>query len=398
MLVRPGLPQEAAAQSAPVGQLTSAINGFGIDMLRASITSEAATTNTIVSPLSVHAALSMTANGASGETGEQMAGVLGTDSMGAAETNRQWAALLAALGQRSTRQTLDIANSLWAQEGIAFKRPFLDADRKFFGAQVSTLDLHNADAPRAINAWVSKNTRGMIPSIIEQVPEEAILYLVNAVYFNGRWVHPFTPDDTHKKPFTRADGSPVQVEMMNTKRRMPYSKTAVLQATALPYQGGDTAFYVLLPEPGVKMDAAIASLEGTGLSDLREEMRSAGETEVVLGLPKLDAEFSTELKASLSALGMPRAFDATDAQFSKMASLDATIYISRVLHKTKIKVDEEGTEAAAATAVGVATGGMDAAPRIEPPRIICDRPYLFAVVDEKSGAMLFLGVVNDPRD
>jgi serpin B len=182
--------------------------------------------------------------------------------------------------------------------------------------------------------------------------------------------------------------------MMNAEQQLPYAENATLQATKLTYKGDDSAFYVLLPKPGVSFAAAMASLDGTGFSELRRRMTSQGTTQVALGLPKLDADFSTELSTPLKAMGMPLAFDPERGQFSGMASLPNPIYISRVLHKTKVKVDEKGTVAAAATVVEMGAGAS--APLPSGPQIICDRPYLFSIVDEKSGAMLFLGVVNDP--
>lgn len=149
-----------------------------------------------------------------------------------------------------------------------------------------------------------------------------------------------------------------------------------------------------LTRQGVSLDAAMASLKGTGFADLRATMTSRGTTEVILGLPKLDADLSANLNKPLATMGMPRAFDQKRAEFSDMAELGVPIYIGDVLHKTKVKVDEKGTVAAAATVVGMKAGS--AAPAAEPPRIICDRPYAFAIVDEKSGAILFLGAVNDP--
>jgi serpin B len=305
------------------------------------------------------------------------------------------ASLLGGLASRGSDQTLEIANSVWARKGIALKKSFIETDRDYFGAQVSTLDFAKDDVAGAINGWVSKNTHGMITSMVDQPPANAILYLANAVYFKGDWVTPFPHEGTRQEPFTRADGLTVDVDMMNTAERMPYFESETLQATRLPYKGSATAYYVMLPKPGSSLDAAMESLKGTGFAELRGAMTSRGATEVVLGLPKLDAESSADLREPLATMGMPRAFDQKLAEFSDMADPGMPIYIGDVLHKTKVKVDEEGTTAAAATVVGMVAGA--AARFTEPPRIICDRPYAFAIVDEKSGVMLFLGAVNDPR-
>lgn len=386
LLVPFGQPLRADPKSNQSGQLIGAINDFGLALVKATPTGT--DENVIVSPASVHAALSMTVNGANGETAQQMRAVLHTGSMIPVDTNRQWASLLVGLASRSPDQTLDIANGLWARKGIAFKEPFVDADRDYFGAQVSTLDFARDDVAGAINGWVSKSTHGMIARMVDEVPDNEILYLANAVYFRGDWVTPFPHYATRKEPFTRPDGSKVDVDMMNTTDQMSYAENATLQATRLPYKGKATAYYVMLPKQGVSLDAALASMAGTGFANLRNAMTSRGTTEVVLGLPKLDADFSASLKKPLAAMGMQRAFDHERAEFSDMAELGVPIYIGDVLHKTKVKVDETGTVAAAATVVGMMAGS--AAPVAEPARIVCDRPYAFAIVDEKSGAMLFL--------
>ena len=394
-LVPAGLPRSVAPVSS--AGLTTAIDNFGLDLLKAtSASAESKGGNVIVSPLSVHAALSMTANGATDETAKQMRAVLHTDAMDPVEANKQWAALFAGLAARSPEQTLEIANSLWARKGIAFKQPFLDADRDHFGAQVSTLDFAKDDVAAAINAWVSRNTHNMITKMVDQVPSDAVMYLANAVYFKGDWDDPFTHEGTRDQAFTRADGSHVNTAMMHKQQGLPYAVNGALQATQLDYKGLDASFVVMLPRPGVSTDAALASLEATGFSDLVHALASPDTTEVVLALPKLDTDFGVSLSKPLAAMGMPRAFDANHADFTGIADLgpDARVYIGDVLHKTKVKVDEKGTEAAAATVVEMT--GTAAAPVAEPPQIICDRPYLFAIVDQKTGVMLFLGVVNDP--
>ncbi|PKQ15718.1 MAG: hypothetical protein CVT67_08350 [Actinobacteria bacterium HGW-Actinobacteria-7] len=391
-LVPSGQPLKADAQIQSTEPLTGAINEFGLDLLKACVAANETSGNVIVSPVSVHAALSMTVNGAKGETKQQMRGVLHTDSMSAKEANQQWASLLSALAERQPDQTLAIANSLWARQSVAFKKRFIDTDRDYFGAQVSTLDFANDDVAGAINGWVAKNTHGMITRIVEEVPSDTILYLANAVYFKGDWITPFEHESTYKQDFMRADGAKVEVDMMHATRPMPYAQNAAVQGTRLAYEGNDTGFYILLPKPGVDVDAAMDSLGASGLSDLRKGMRSEGVTEVVLGLPKIDVDLTARLEKELDAMGMSRAFDPDNAQFSGVA--DQQISIGEVRHKTRVTVDEKGTEAAAATIVGLRWLGVEESP--PKPRIVCDRPYLFAIVDEQSGAMLFLGVVNDP--
>jgi serpin B len=392
-VVPAGKPAQTSA--AVVGEaLPRAIDDFGLDLLKRTAASGNANGNVIVSPLSVHAALSMTANGAVGDTAQQMRTVLRTASMGQSDANAQWAALLGGLATRSTEQELDVANALFANKSVVFKEPFLSADRDYFGAQVSALDFAKDDVPGVINGWVSKNTKGMIPKIMDTADPNAILYLANAVYFKGDWVAPFKHESTSRDPFTRADGTKVDVDMMHMSGTLPYAENGSLVATKLLYKGLDASFYVMLPRPGVSLDAARASLEGTGFSELRAGLAKPDPAEVILALPKLNTSFGTNLNQPLIDMGMPKAFDDKQADFSGMASLDVPIWIGRVLHRTKVIVDEKGTEAAAATVVEMTAGS--AMPVAAPQQIICDRPYLFAIVDEKTGTMLFVGEVGDP--
>jgi len=242
---------------------------------------------------------------------------------------------------------------------------------------------------------VSKNTKAMIPKILDSADPNAILYLANAVYFKADWVSPFRHEATSKDKFTRADSTTVDVDMMHTSEWLPYAENGTMLATRLLYKGLDASFYVMLPRPGVSLDAARASLQGTGFSALRAQLMDPNQREVVLSLPKVNTEFGTTLNQPLIDMGMPKAFDSNQADFSPMAGLDVPIWIGRVLHRTKVIVDEKGTEAAAATVVEM-TAGAATPGEVQIPEIICDRPYLFAIVDEKTGTMLFVGEVGDP--
>jgi serpin B len=235
----------------------------------------------------------------------------------------------------------------------------------------------------------------MIERAVDSVPPDAILYVVNAAYFRGDWHDPFVHEATRDEAFTLADGSKTEVQMMRAEMSGPYTQNDALQMTRLAYEGERTSFYVMLPKPGVGTEAARASLAGGGFSALRAELDSMEATDVVLGLPKLDTESPIDLKQALSDMGMPLAFDALRADFSGIATTTAPVFIRDIAHVAKIKVDEKGTEAAAATVV--TPGATASAVDTLPPEMICDRPYLFTIVDEPTGAMLFLGVVNDPN-
>lgn len=393
-LVASGVPLQTS-EGTPENRekLSLAINDFGLDLLRTLTTDSGK--NAVLSPVSIHAALSMTMNGAVGETAEQMRRVLHIDGMAATETNDTWADLLVRLEKDNTAQTLEIGNSLWARQGIAFKQTFIATDRDSFGAQLATLDFAAQDAAEAINRWVSTSTHGRIATIVDKTPSNAILYLANTVYLKADWANPFEKKATAAMPFHRKDGAAIDVQMMRQGELMPYAENATVQATTLPYKGDKSEFHVLLPKPGITVEAALADLNGAGFKVLRDALTSARMAHVNLGLPRLDSEYSARLRNSLMELGMARPFDDHSAQFTAMADFSAPIFISDVAHKTRIKITEEGTEAIAATLV---MEGAGAAPPGDDPvhDLICDHPYLFAIVDHASGAMLFLGVVNDP--
>lgn len=386
-----GVPFKSDTNVKPDAALSTAIDDFGLDLVKA--TSTDPRSNAIVSPASVHAALSMTLNGAEGETAAQMRHVLHLDAMSAARSSQAWASLLGRLEGGSGQQRLDIAHSLWARKGVTFKKAFAEADRDYFGAEITTLDFAKDDVPGAINGWVSDNTHGMITKMVDQVPPNAILCLANAVYFKGEWVSPFDPEHTHTSSFVREDSSTVDVDMMYDTRSMPYTENAAFQSTKLAYKGGDTAFYVILPKPGVTTGAVLDTLKGEGFTRLRRATAADAPGKVTLALPRLDTGFSADLAKRLADLGMPLAFDDRKAQFSGIADLQVPIYVGRALHTAKVKVGEKGTEAAAATGMMSMAAGIAS---VEPAEIICDRPYIFAIVHEASGAMVFLGVVNDP--
>jgi serpin B len=374
-------------------KLAQAINGFGFELLSA--TAREATGNPVVSPASVHAALSMTANGATDETLEEMRRTLKVDEMSAEDANGAWQRLITKLtATTDASQTLEVANALIGRKGVEFKRPFLDANQRSFGARLSAMDFENDNVTGEVNRWVSDKTHGMIPRMLDRVESGAVLYLLNAVYFKGDWAEPFKRDTTLIREFAQADGSRVEVPMMSAGRDLPYYATEEYQATRLAYKGDRSDCFVILPQAGVGTTATLDALKRGGFQKMRQSLASTQPVEVVLGLPKLDSRFGAELSEPLKAMGMLRAFDTGNAQLGATADMgDWRLYIDAVDHKTVVKVDEEGTEAAAATNAKDYTSFMEGDPM---PEIICNHPYIFAIVDRESGAMLFLGVVNDP--
>lgn len=372
----------------PTG-LVSAIDGLGLDLLRQSDRTQ--TPNTIVSPLSVHALLSLTANGGSGDTSAEMRDALGIGSIGDG-ANAQWAGLLREIASRGSHQTIDVANALWADKGMAFKPTFLGTNQGFYGAELSNIDFGGDNAIGTVNAWFASKTHGTITHVLDSASPDTTLLLTSGAYSKGQWAEPFDRALSAPHPFAVRGGKSVTMPMMFATRRLPYVDGAGFSATKLMYAGNKSALYVLLPDSGRSVESLINSLDAKALGEVRRKLKDAKLVGVEVGLPRLDTGYSVSLGPALQALGMKQAFDAKSARFDAMA--DTQLSIATVAHKTRLKLNEDGTQANMATRVGSPTPGK----RVPAGRsLICDRPFLIAIVDEPTGALLFLGEIQDPR-
>jgi serine protease inhibitor len=391
-------PRTGDAAKAVHSPLARPQTAFGFELLRRTRTADSG--NVLVSPVSVSAALAMTANGANGRTRSEMERVLGIDALGRDGSNAAYANLLRALNAQH-EATLTVADSLWADSSLAANEDFLARDRDFFGAQLTRIPF--ADKARmaaTVNEWVSTRTHGKIPDLLDPstVDPATVMELVDAVYFKGVWADPFHAQLTQPRAFGLRGYSPpadartavfksVMVPTMQRTGEMPYLETPQFQAVELPYKG-KLSMYVFLPAEGSSLAAFEASLTPQAWSDWMSRFSAE---EGTLELPKFTLRAKSELSKPLSAMGMPTAFD-PKADFTGIAK--EGLRISRIDHSVYVSVDETGTEAAAATAVGMM--GMSAAPS-RPFEMSVDRPFFFAIVDKPSGAPLFFGSVTDPR-
>ncbi len=349
--------------------------------------------NVFISPISAQLALSMVYNGAAGETRRAMAKALGvdTDSLGA--FNRGNAALIRHLAA-SRDVTLEIANSLWGKSDVPFTPAFLDRVRSNYQAEVASLDLGSPEAMKRINNWVSARTHKRIPSILDQ-PSGGVLVLLNAVYFKGKWRKQFEKRATTDRPFHLASGVTVQRPTMVNTSWYDYGRDRNYQALRLQYKGDGQSMYVLLPDSGVPVSALYAQL-GSSASARWHDMSSV---EVNLMLPRFTLEYGVDLMASLTELGMGVALDPQRADFSGMVTAEylagQRLFISGAVQKTFVDVNEEGTEAAAATKVTM--GATAVAPQYRPRDFVVDRPFLVVIRDDATGAVLFVGRIMDPH-
>lgn len=347
-----------------------------------------ATSNVFCSPFSVMLCLMMVWEGATGETREAMAKAL--EIMEDPEGCQRF--LQAALAISSPGLELAVANSLWCDEQARILPAFLTLAREKYAAEVVSLPLQSPETVPRINAWVADKTRGKIGSIVDSLTPLALLVALNAIYFKGLWKAPFEKSLTREEQFF-APGNSIKVPLMRRSGYYPYHEESTFQAVRLPYQGDRVGMYIFLPS---KMSGLPAFLRTLTAAEWSRWMWTFAKTEGLVGLPRFRFEHSVELVSILANLGMAEAFDPERAQFGGMALPPPPIYIGQVIHRALVEVNEEGTEAAAVT---MGTLSLSAAMRSPTPRkfqMILDRPFFFAIRDDHSNMLLFMGAVNNP--
>ncbi len=345
--------------------------------------------NLFLSPYSVSAALSMTYAGARGLTAEEMARVLHVPG-DAERWHEAFGSLQTDLGRSRDGYTISIANRLWGQQGQKFRASFLDVTHEEYGAELSQLDFSVPERARMIiNAWVAEQTQQKIQELLAQgtIDDSTRLVLTNAIYFKGTWLTQFDPERTTDAPFYVIPERPVTVPMMHRKGRFAYGEFEGLKVLEMPYSGNEMTMVLLLP------------LETDGLAELERKLTddnlgqwigSLNELEVQVAVPRFTVSSKLDLAALLTSMGMASAFDPRSADFSGMTG-GRELFISAAVHQAYVEVNEEGTEAAAAT--GIVMGLTSARPG---PSFIADHPFLFLIRDRASGAVLFLGRLQDP--
>jgi len=374
----------------PAPELALRDNRLGLRVF-SSLTSALPGENVFISPLSIALALQMTMHGAAGPTYDAMAGALGVANLERVDVAAGNLALRDELVSADKKVRLEIANSLWLRKSAKLNQTYVDDCGKYYQAAVTALDFAGPDAVSTINQWVGKHTGGKIEQVVSQLLPDEILVLVNAIYFKGSWAEAFDPALTAPRDFYLASGSAASRQMMRRDAEFTYKSDELIQAVALPYGGGRMSMYVFLPR------------ERDGFAKLMERVEPENPGALFDGfvpkkgevvLPRFKLEFEQSLKKTLTMLGMGPAFE-PGADFSGMVSPPTTVAISDVLHKTFVEVNEEGTEAAAVTAVKMYATAMPR--KDERFSMVCDHPFLCAVRDDMTGSILFLGAVFDPK-
>ncbi len=375
----------AAPEQAPVADpaVVNADNAFGLKLFK--VLRDGGAENAAISPLSVALALQMVFNGARGPTRHAMAAALQLNGLAAENLDTANQALQASLASTGPQIQMTIANSLWLRHGgREVAPPFTQAAREHYAAQIGDLD----GVPGNVNAWINQKTQGLIPQLLPAKDySNAVALIANAIYFKGAWTSPFDPHATAPALFT-SGGTRVNCSMMKRRERVLYLEAADFRAIQLPY-GAERrlSMMILLPNDAHSVAAVAAEATPEHLAEWLNHFRS---TTVSISLPRFKVSTRTSLPAALKALGMGAAFDPSHADFSGIAP---GVYLSDVEHAVLVQVDESGTTAAAAT--GALT--MSVSAELTPPiAFTVDHPFLFAIRDQASGALLFVGTVANP--
>lgn len=372
-------------------EMVKAINTFTFDLFKEIVAKEGFE-NVFISPFSVSYALGMTYNGARGSTAEAMADVLGYDDLDNQTINETYKNIMTRMLSLDPEVILEIANSIWYRNSFNVNQMFLDINSEYFDSRIEGMNFNDRGAADIINKWVSKATHGKIKGIISPpIDPLMMMYLVNAIYFKGTWDSEFEKSRTQYEPFYLSDGSEIKCDLMHQKSDYSYYASPDYTVIDMPYGNRSFSMAAFLPAEGMGVDELIRKLNEDSWSKLGTFM---SEGEVRLYLPKFKLEYKLKMNEVLQALGMDIAFIPRKADFSGISAMEDTLYISEVLHKTFVQVDEKGTEAAAATSVGVMA--LSAMP-MEPIVIRFDRPFVYAIYDKTSGTILFIGKIEKPE-
>ena len=364
-------------------------NAFTFDLLRA-VRKHSKDANVFISPLSVSMALNMTLNGAVGATADEMRAALREAGYSTADINAYSRELREALMKVDPSTQIGIANSIWYRQGATIKVPFIEANRTYYDAEVEALDFTSPTAVSTINGWCSRKTNNRIKKILEEIPSNAFMYLINAVYFKGTWTTRFEKKHTFSTDFHRADGSTQKVQMMNLKDTFRCASSDVCDYLEMDYGNHAFSMVVMLPKDGKTTRDVIAAMDGKKWA---EAMQSLTLEEIHVFLPRFKAECEYKMhKQILPEMGMKLPFNPELADLSGMADV-AGLCITSVIHKTFVQVDEEGTEAAAVTSVGVVATG-------ESPLYLyrVDKPFLFVIREKSTGVILFIGEIGEVKN
>lgn len=366
--------------------VVQAQNKFGANLFKALARGKVG--NVVISPTSLFLALAMARNGASDYTLEEMSNALCVAGVNDKVLNSSNSNLIKSLTESDGASTLEIANAIYLREGLEFKEPFINSNKSAYDAEIAQVKFGDDLAVAKINEWVAGKTHDKIPQIVSELDNQTACVLLNAIYFKGQWIEKFDKKLTRDQTFTQADDSEATVKMMQKTGSMRWMCGEDFQAVGLPYKGGRFCLYIYLPDPEAKTWNVMSKI---GTAGWQAQYKKFARKDGTLVLPKVKIESEKEVKNGLRTIGMQLPFDRKAANFSRMTKED--VYLERVIHKTLLDINEEGTEAAAATAVITRGKGLYME-RQSTFTMICDRPYIVVLRDDLHGCELFLGVIN----
>jgi serine protease inhibitor len=388
----------ATKPEAHLTQLVDANNRFGFNLFnqltQPPLQPETQPQNIVISPQSMAIALGMARNGTAGTTQTEMTQVLGLEQFDPTTVDASYRKLIKTWETTDEDLELAIANSLWVNQNISLNQQFINRSENFYQGKVTNLDFADSAAPEQINQWVASNTAHQIPQMLDAISPDDALYLINAIYFKGSWTNKFDPHDTKEQPFQIEPNRTKPVAMMSQTGDYRYyeQENQQFQAIRLPYgKQGELGMYIFLPQANSSLAQFNQQLNLANWQEWLSQMRSQPGN---VSLPKFKLESDTDLKAVLSSLGMSQIFDAAQADFTPMT--DGAVAIDTVKHQAVIEVNEEGTEAAGATSLGIRI--TSATPQPESFTMNINRPFFFAIRDDITETILFMGNVVDPQD
>jgi serpin B len=368
--------------------LSNSSNAFVIDLFKELEKTEEG--NLFFSPLSIQYALSMTLNGSKDETFNSIKEVLTVSDLNEHEINEAFKSLTEFLLNVDDKVLLTIANSIWYEQTLTATEAFKKAMQVYYSAEISGLDFRSPQSVNTINNWVETKTNGLIDELINEIPAEAVMYLVNAIYYKALWRYPFDEANTQKAPFYPEDNTEVEALMMHSEEmQVDYYQNEISHIIDIPYGNGQYSMLVLLPVEGKKTEDVLNILDKNSLENW---INSVQPLEAELFMPKFKIEYKALLNDALSDMGMEIAFTER-ADFTRLFEEKYGLMISRVIHKAVIEVNEEGTEAAAVTGVEVSLTSLPP----EKPVLTLNRPFIFFIKEKHTGAILFAGKLSNPE-
>ena len=369
--------------------VVAASNQLGFDLMKNLVINSDEHKNLLISPLSISYALSMSYNGAKADTKTEMARCLNLDDLPISDVNESFSHLTESLQNADEKVTMEIANSLWYHNTFEVQDDFIEVNQNYYDAQVSPLDFSGSDAVKTINNWVANKTRDKIDKIINSIDPLDVMFLINAVHFNGQWKYKFDEEKTSEEPFYTRNNEEIQVPTMEVDDDFLYMENEYCSGVELPYGDGNFTMILLLPDKDKHPEDIITNLSAQSWNSLISE---ADSMEKHIYLPKFKFSYKKGLKQTLQNLGMKKAFNSDSANFDKINPDAQDLHISKVTHKSFIDVNEKGTEAAAVTSVtiGVTSVGPSNVLRF-------NRPFVFAIREQSTNTIVFSGIIEKPE-